>query len=163
MVFITLALFISTVFNTAVDPLCMEFNTAGTACLMCYKSYPSSTGVCTAPTGTVPPNALSYTNGTTIASCNNGYFLLNNTCVAVPNSNLNCANGSANSSGVFTCSACTTGFYLSPYSNCVAIPTANTNCSNGSATTLGVFTCSTCVSGYYLVSGVCTVIPSSNT
>lgn len=145
------------------DKLCMKVDATSGDCINCKGSYWDATNkACTVPT-TLIANALFYTNATTVSACVAGYYVSNNTCVAIPSTNVGCANGSATSAGVFTCSACVTGKYLSLWEQCVAIPTTATNCTNGSATSAGVFTCSACASGFRLNSGSCTAIASSFT
>ncbi len=145
------------------DKLCMKVNTTTGDCTLCNGSYWNVTDkVCTVPT-TLIANAFSYTNATTVSLCKTGYYVSSNTCVAIPLTNAGCTNGSATTAGVFTCSACATGKYLSLWGQCVAIPTTSTNCVYGSATSAGVFTCTFCASGYTLSSGACVAIASSFT
>ena len=161
MVFVTLLALISQVMN--VDKLCMKINATTGDCVLCEGSYWDATAkVCTVPT-TLITKAFSYTNATTVSLCNTGYYVSGNTCATIPLTNVGCTNGSATTAGVFTCSACATGKYLSLWGQCVAIPTTNTNCADGSATSAGVFTCSLCASGYALSAGACSAIGSSFT
>ena len=147
----------------AEDELCLKVDATSGDCTLCNGAYWDSTEKkCVIPT-TLIANALSYTNATTVLACVAGYYLSNNACAAIPLTNVGCANGSATSAGVFTCSGCVTGKYLSPYGQCVSIPTTATNCADGSATTAGVFTCSSCAAGYTLSSGACAAIASSFT
>ncbi len=145
------------------DKLCMKVNATTGNCVLCNGSYwDATTKACVVPT-TLIANALSYTNATTVSLCKTGYYVLNNTCAAIPMTNVGCTNGSATSAGVFTCSGCATGKYLSLWGECVSIPTTNTNCTDGSATSAGVFTCNRCADGYYISSGACSAIASSFT
>ena len=161
MVLVTLLALISNIMSA--DKLCLKINTTTGDCVLCKGAYWDATAkACTVPT-TLITNAYSYTNATTVSLCNSGFYVSSNACVAVPLTNVGCATGSATSAGVFTCSACVTGKYLSLWGQCVSIPTTSTNCADGTATSAGVFTCTKCASGYALSAGNCSVIGSSYT
>lgn len=63
--------------------------------------FDSTTKACVMPTNPMS-NAFSYSNATTITQCQNGYYLANNQCVAIPLNNQNCINGQS-TNGVFSC------------------------------------------------------------
>lgn len=62
------------------DTRCLSCD--GTECQFCYQSYPDTSGKCTVPT-TVVSNCYSYSENGTCSSCNNGYYLNNNTCTRI--------------------------------------------------------------------------------
>ena len=105
-------------------------------------------------------NCAEYNSGSianssyTCESCNSGYYLSNNTCVA----RTSITNCSIYDSDADTCDTCATGTYLSANSKtCTANPTGVYKCSTYSNAT----TCTSCLTGYYLSSNACPAVTST--
>lgn len=152
------------------DKLCQQVASASsTVCTLCYLSYYDTVSQkCVAPT-TAIANAANYTSNTVVLACMDGYYLKDNTCVAMDATNFaNCARGSHNATNGYVCSACKSGFTL--VSNVAGSVTTNT-CQTTTATNCTVSNCSscigsgkvctTCASGYAILSSDSSCIQSS--
>ena len=142
-------------------------------CYTCSPDFILSDRWCISSNFSIP-NCLTY-NGQSCTSCASNFFLVENTCVSLPQSCaqvnrqgvcLSCVNGyTLSSNGLCTlsvpncanydagnnrCSQCRSGFYLNPNFLCSANPSfCTTSLQNGQ--------CLSCFPGYVLQNGLCFV------